>query len=277
MSLKSALKAKIPDDDIKKLPRAFDVIGSRERAVAIIEIPEELEKYEQYIAEAIMKLHKSVKSVLKKAGPRHGALRLREYKLIAGDANTEVLHVESGCRFKVDPQRAYFSPRESAERARIVGSVKPNEVVMVFFAGVGPLAILIAKKAKPGRVIGIEINPDAVRYFRENVALNKLRNVDVVEGDVRAVAGPWAGLCDRVLMPLPETAIEYIDDAIKCTKPCGIISLYCFAKEDEIVIFKERVTVAARRLGREAKFLGHELVLPYGPNIWKMRLDFEIG
>ncbi|MEM7813668.1 MAG: class I SAM-dependent methyltransferase family protein [Candidatus Aenigmatarchaeota archaeon] len=276
MSLKSALKGKIPDADLEKLPRAFDVIGSRGKAVAIIEIPEELAKYERYIADAIMKLHKSVKSVLKKASPRKGALRLREHKLIAGEPDTEVIHVEAGCRLKIDPQRAYFSPREAAERARIAERVRPNEVVMVFFAGVGPFAIIIAKKAKPGRVIGIEINPDAIRYFRENVALNKLRNIDVVEGDVRKQAASWYNLCDRVLMPLPESAIEYVDEAIKCTRPGGIVHLYCFAKEEELSSLEERVANAAKKLGRSATLLGHELVLPWGPRIWKARLDFMV-
>ena len=275
-TLRDVLKDKLSEPELKLVPTAFDIIGGRDKSVAIIEFPDELVKHEREIAEAIMRLHKSVKSVLKKASPRTGIHRLREYKLIAGDENTEVLHIESGCRFKLDPQRTYFSQRESAERLRIVEKVRAGETVMVFFAGAGPFAILAAKKTKAERVIGIEINPDAISYFRENVKLNKLQNVEAVEGDVHSKAEPYYGKCDRVLMPLPESSIEFIGEAIKCTKKGGIIHLYCFAKEEEVDDIEGKIAAAARDLGRDAKFLGHELVLPWGPRIWKMRVDVKL-
>jgi tRNA (guanine37-N1)-methyltransferase len=275
-TLRDVLKGKLSEDELKLVPSAFDIIGNRDKSVAIIEFPDELVKHEREIAEAIMRLHKSVKSVLKKASPRTGVLRLREYRLIAGDKNTEVIHVESGCRLRLDPQKTYFSQRESAERLRIVEKIRAGETVMVFFAGAGPFAILAAKKTKAERVIGIEINPDAIRYFHENVRLNKLKNVEVMEGDVRERASTYYGQCDRILMPLPERAVEYVDEAIKCTKPGGIIHLYCFAKEEEIDGIEENIAAIASSLNRDAKFLGHELVLPWGPRIWKMRVDVKL-
>lgn len=274
-TLRDLLKSGMSERELALVPSAFDVIGSRGKAVAIVEIPNELAAHAKDIAEAIMRLHKSVKSVLRKASPRRGLLRLREYELVAGDEDTEVVHAEAGCRFKVDPQKTYFSQRESAERERIVEKVRSSETVMVFFAGAGPFAILVAKKAKPARVIGIEINADAVRYFRENVKLNKV-DVEVVEGDVREKAKRFYGVCDRVLMPLPERAVEYASEAVSCAKKGGIVHLYCFAKEEEIADVKEKFAAAARDLGRQADFLGHELVLPWGPRIWKMRLDFRV-
>jgi len=276
-TLRDVLKTKLDADELALVPSSFDVIGSSEKAVAIVEIPERLGKHEKAIAEAIMHMHKSVKSVLRKTSPRKGILRLREYKLIAGDANTEVLHIESGCRFRLDPQKTYFSQREGTERLRIAEQVKAAECVMVFFAGAGPFAIVIAKKAKPAHVIGIEINPDAVGYFRENAKLNKLKNVEIVEGDVRKKAADFYDKCDRILMPLPESAIEYADEAIKCAKAGGIIHLYCFAKEEEIREIKQEFSEVAEALGRNAEMLGHELVLPYGPSVWKMRIDFKIS
>lgn len=275
-TLRDVLKDKLSEPELKLVPTAFDIIGSREKSVAIIEFPDELVKHEREITEAIMQLHKSVKSVLRKASPRKGILRLREYELIAGDKNTEVLHVESGCRFELDPQKTYFSQREGAERLRIVEKIRAGETVMVFFAGAGPFAILIAKKAKPARVIGIEINPDAIRYFRENAKLNKV-NVEVVEGDVRERASTYYDQCDRILMPLPESALEYVDEAIKCAKKGGVIHLYCFAKEEELPAIKEKIAAVASELNRTVKFEGHELVLPWGPRIWKMRVDCEIN
>ena len=54
----------------KSIPISFDIIGSREKAVAIVEIPEELKSKENQIAEQILKEHKNVKSVLKKLSER---------------------------------------------------------------------------------------------------------------------------------------------------------------------------------------------------------------
>jgi len=275
-TLRDLLKDRLNEKELVLVPTAFDILGSKEKAVAIIEIPAELTAHEKEIAEAVMKLYKSVKSVLRKASPRKGTLRLREYELIAGDENTEIIHVESGCRFKLNPQRTYFSQREGAERLRIIEKVQANETIMVFFAGAGPFAILIAKKTHAKKVVGIELNADAVSYFRENVRLNKLKNVEIVEGDVREKAEPYYGKCDRILMPLPESAIEYIDDAIKCSKKGGIVHLYCFAKEDEVKEIENKITAVADNISRRVEFLGHTLVLPYGPRIWKIRLDFTV-
>ena len=275
-TLRDLLKNKLTAEELKLVPTAFDVIGGKEKSVAIIEIPEQLIKHEQVIAETVMKLYKSVKSVLKKASPRKGILRLREYKLITGDPNTEVLHIESGCRFRLDPQKTYFSQREGAERLRIAEKVKGSETVMVFFAGAGPFAIVIAKKTKPVKVVGIEINPEAIRYFKENVRLNKLQNIEVVEGDVREKANKYYDACDHVFMPLPESAKEYVDEAIKCSRENGIVHLYCFAKEDELQKLEKEISDKAENLDRKIEFIGHQLVLPWGPRIWKIRLDFKV-
>ncbi len=263
----------MPSDKAKS-PRSFDVIGNKEKAVAIIETPDELKP--KSIAEAVMKKHKNVHSVLLKSSPRFGTYRTRKLKLIAGSRNTEVTHVEHGLRFLLDPRKAYFSPREGTERLRICGMIKPNETVMVFFAGIGPFAIAISKKTKAKKAIGIEINPDAVKYFRHNVKLNKLDNVEVVEGDVKNEARKFHGTCDRVVMPLPETSIDYLTDALNCLKPGGTVHMYCFAGEGDIVGLQNKIREAATNLNKRVEFLGEKKVLPYGPRIWKYRIDFVV-
>ena len=277
MTLKSLLKDKLNQKQLKHVPTSFDIIGSRERAVAVIKIPDELRKKKKIIANALMKKHKNVVSVLDKKSPRKGVYRTREYELIAGKKSIDVVHRESGCRFVLNPLNVYFSPRESAERLRIAEKVKPGEIVMIFFAGIGPFAIVMAKKSKPEKIIGIEINPEAVRYFRENVKLNKTKNLEIVLGDVRAKAKKYHGQCNRVLMPLPESAHEYLEDAIKCLKPEGVCHFYCFAKENEANKWKNKIKIAAKGVKRKIKFLGVRKVLQWGPGIWKIRIDFIVS
>ncbi|MFH1420638.1 MAG: class I SAM-dependent methyltransferase family protein [Candidatus Aenigmatarchaeota archaeon] len=276
MTLKKILESSLSEEELKLAPSSFDLVGSKEKTVAIIELPEQLLSKKKVIALALMKKHKNVKTVLLKKSPRSGIYRLHDYELLAGDENTLVIHQESGCKFLVDVRKAYFSTRESTERMRIAKLVGSEEVVMVFFAGVGPFAIIIAKKAKPSRVIGIEINPDASHYFRESLKLNKLTNVEVVEGDVRVHAPKYFSAADRIIMALPETGHEFLEEAMNCLKPEGIVHFYCFASPSELVAKKKLVEEAAKQLGKTVSFHGIHKVLQWGPTIWKMRIDFSV-
>ena len=115
--LREELGRFIPEDSIGLVTRSFDIYGSKRKAVVVIEIPEELREYEGSIARAIIKVNKNVASVLEKESGRRGDYRTRELRLVAGDPDTEVLHRESGCVFRLNPRTVYFSPRESSERA----------------------------------------------------------------------------------------------------------------------------------------------------------------
>ena len=274
MSFRDLLVKKLTKKELQLVPRSFDLIGSKDKAVAIIEIPEKLGRRKKVIANAIMRQHPNVKTVLAKASARQGTYRTRKYEFLKGDRNTEVIHVENGCRFLLDVRKTYFSPREGTERQRIARLVQKNEIVMVFFAGIGPFAVLIAKKSKPKRVVGIEVNEDAVRYFWENVRLNKLDNVDVVHGDVREKAGNYYGQCSRVIMPLPEKAADFLNEAAGCLEKKGIIHLYFFSDDGKISDWRKKI----RKILRKKTIRIHNVskVLPYGPGISKYRMDIEV-
>jgi tRNA (guanine37-N1)-methyltransferase len=106
--LKELLKNKLSESELKIAPSSFDIIGSKKKAIAIVEIPDQLRNRKMLIAEMIMKLNKNVKSVLAKASARKGKYRIREYELIAGENDTEVIHQEYGYYLKLDPQKVYF-------------------------------------------------------------------------------------------------------------------------------------------------------------------------
>jgi len=276
MTIKQILKNKLPKKELDLVPSSFDIIGNKDKAVAIIELDDKIKKKAKIIANALMKKHKNVKSVLLKASPRSGIFRTRDYKIIGGSKNTEVMHVENGCRMLLDPTTVYFSPRESTERQRITELVKRDEVVMVFFAGVGPFVVEIAKKSNPKNVLAIEINPIAVDYLIKNIKLNKLTNVEILLGDVTEKSTQFYGRCDRVLMPLPEKSIDYLQDAINCLKKGGICHFYCFSDEEKLDQWKTRLNHIAANMHRKIIFIGVQKVLPYGPRIWKYRIDFVV-
>ncbi|MEM5801781.1 MAG: class I SAM-dependent methyltransferase family protein [Candidatus Aenigmatarchaeota archaeon] len=249
----------------------FDIIGSKEKAVAIVEIPEGVDEKE--IAKEIMTKNKNVKSVLKKMSKRKGEYRLWELKLIAGEKNTEVVHKEYGYFLRLDPKKVYFSPREATERQRIASQVKENEIVMLFFAGIGAQAVAIAKKQpKVKKIIGIEINPDAFYYMEENIRINKISHLVLpVLGDVKEKAKDFFKICDRVIMPLPLEAEKFLDSALNCLKEKGIIHFYSIDSED----FNETIKKISKKI-KNFKIIKKNIVLPYAPRKFKVCIDFEV-
>jgi tRNA (guanine37-N1)-methyltransferase len=274
-TIKEYLQDKLPCDSLEDIPSSFDILGSREKAVALIEIPEEVEEYAPLIAEAIMVIHKNVETVLSKESGREGEYRLRELELIAGNPNTEVIHKESGCRFKLDPRETYFSTRESTERERINQKVNPGEKVLVMFGGVGPFAVCIARKHPNVKVITIEINPKAHHYCVENVKLNKIQDqVIPILGDVRDICPKLNNKFDRVLMPLPKGANEYLDLAVPIMNNGGVLHFYHWAHEDDLWSeAKLLVKEVATNFGRKVEFIDHEQVSLYSPRVYKIRVD----
>jgi len=256
-------------------PSSFDIIGH----IAIIEVPEKLKRKRKLLAEVIMSLNKHIKTVLEKASERKGVYRIRKYRFLAGEKKFETIHKEYGCLFKLDPTKVYFSPRELTERQRIASMVKENEVVMVMFAGIAPYAIQIAKKQpKVKEVIAIELNPVAVKYARENVILNKVQDkVKVVEGDVREKCKEFYGKCDRVVMPLPKGAEDFLNIAVNCLKRKGYIHFYNWGVEPHIFENAEKIVEEKlRMLGVKYEIIGKKKVLPYAPRKWKVCLDIYV-
>jgi len=274
MKLKEILNKNLTKKQMDLLPRAFDIIGD----VALVEIPKELRSKKKEIAKAIVKLHPGVKTVCNKTGERAGEYRLPSLEIILGK-ETETEHKEFGCRFRVDVKGAYFSGREATERQRIASMVKPGEKVLVMFSGICPLPIIIAKKQpKVGTVFGIDINPKAHEYAVENVRVNRVPLlVTPVLGNVRVEVPKLKEKFDRILMPLPKGAHEFLDVAFECIKKGGVIHFYHWDREDDLYTKALKiVNDEAKKAGEKVKILDKRKVLPYGPRIWKIVIDFKV-
>jgi tRNA (guanine37-N1)-methyltransferase len=273
--LRAELRGIIPEELVDLVPSSFDIIGSREKAIGIIEIPAGLEEHERDIAEAMMNANKNLVSVLAKESERTGEFRTRSYRMITGDPDTEVLHKESGCLFRVDPRRVYFSTRESTERDRLVEEVESGEDILVMFSGIAPLPIRIAKAHENVRVTGVELNPEAHSYAVENIFLNKVADrVRLIQGDVREVCPSMGEIFDRVLMPLPRGAYLFLDVAIPLLREGGTLHFYHWSPEKEPFIeAEELMSEAAARAGKRHRITDRVRVSQYSPRVWKIRLD----
>lgn len=269
MSLKRRLEGIVPPSLIERVPTSFEIIGSRSGAVAVVEIPEELEEYKYEIAKAITAANKHVKTVLRKLGGRTGDYRLYNFEVLI-EGPTEVLHKEHGYYIKVDPTKVYFSSRDQTDRLDVAKKVGEGERVLYLFAGVGPYAIAIAKFARPRIIVAVELNPWGFKYMVENFKLNKIKNAVAIHGDVAAVAPLLRGKFDRVLMTLPLGAYKYLPLAFQCLERGGVVHFYHLGREEDPYRDAEEIV---KSVCPNCQIIGRRIVRDYAPGIYKVRID----
>jgi tRNA (guanine37-N1)-methyltransferase len=271
------LADKLPSNLLRSVPRAIDFVGD----IAIVEIPPELTDHKKIIGEAILKAHKQTSTVLAKSGAVEGVYRIRDFEVIAGIKKTVTVYREYGCMYHVDVAKAYFSPRLSTEHNRVASQVKDGETIVDLFAGVGPFAILIAKKHENVRVYAVDVNPDAIALLKRNIAVNRAeKQVVPLFGDARQVVRErLSGKADRVIMNLPETALEFVGVACEALKSAGgIMHYYGFVKaSNPLETAKVRLSEAVSQNNRQIKnFLLAKTVREVAPYTWQVVVDAQI-
>jgi tRNA (guanine37-N1)-methyltransferase len=271
------LEKKLPPYSMASLPSAIDFVGD----IAIIEIPPELDTYKSMIGEAILQAHRKVRTVLAKASAISGTYRLREFSVIAGEPKTTTIHRENHCQYYVDLAKAYFSPRLSYEHSRVASLVKEGETIVDLFAGVGPFAIQIAKTHENVKVCAVDVNPDAVELLKRNVRLNRVEGkVHPILGDAKQVVEKrLTGIADRVIMNLPEKALEFVEAACQAlTSEGGIVHFYSFVSgSDSLENVKLRFANEVDKCGRKVReTLFSRFVRETAPYQWQVVFDERI-
>ena len=278
--LREKLSTTLSSEELNQIYNSFDIIGD----IAIIKVPNGKIFNAEKAAKQIMDVNKNVKTVLVQTSPILGDFRVRNLRLIAGEDKTTTKYKESGCVFAVDVEKCYFSPRLSHERSRIASLVKSAETVVNMFSGVGCFSIIIAKTVSKTKVFSIDINPIAVKYMEENVRLNRVYGkVIPLFGDSKDIINvQLQGEADRVLMPLPEKALEYLPYSVSALKKTGgWIHYYDFqyAAGNEKPVEKTKLKVAQKldNLGISYIFAFSRVVRSTGPNWYQTVLDIQVA
>ncbi len=153
---------------------------------------------------------------------KRGQPRRTEEKLLHGKpVLTEELKTKNGDTLSFDiPPQAFF--QVNTLQAEILYNLvldlaeeKDKGLVFDLFCGTGSIGMFLAKSVE--RVIGVEINEEAVRVASANVAKNKIFNMDFFQGDVNkllpsikerpslvVVDPPRAGLAKKLIEPLSQ-------------------------------------------------------------------------
>ena len=237
---------------------AYDVIGD------ILIVGEDVtnEKCEELLEK------KNINVVLRKKGIHHGEFRTQDMEVVCGEKRKETLYKENGVQLKLDVEKCYFSPRLGTERMRIASLVKEGEKVLVLFSGVGPYCIVLAKNTEAVKIVGVEKNKVAHDYAVWNC--RKYPYVKLFNEDAKDFS--FDEKFDRVLMPLPKSAEDFLDVALKCVKKKGIVHFYDFLHENDIP------DVALEKIKRKCKCKVLDVVKcgQYSPGKFRICVDFQV-
>jgi tRNA (guanine37-N1)-methyltransferase len=274
--LKQVLGSILTPQETAQVYSAFDQVGD----IVIIKIPDDLAAKKQVIANAILANVKTAKAVFAQVSAVKGDYRVRDLEFLAGENRTITEYKEHACRFKVDVAKTYFSPRLSTERLRIAKMVGDSETIVNMFAGVGTYSVVIARTNKTCKVHSIDSNSAASELDKVNAKLNKVhdRIVSICGDASEVIKEQLVGQADRVLMPLPERAREFIEPAVLALKQKGVVHYFAHVKADNKHASKELGLADAHDAFQkyDHDVTGVTVVREVGPRIYQIVADVSV-
>lgn len=117
-----------------------------------------------------------LRSVVNKIGQIESEFRFYNLECVAGENNKyETIQIEDKVRFRVDVSKVYWCSKLSTERNRLIEKyLQGDQVLTDMMCGIGPLAVKSAVKNKNLKVVCNDLNPEGIRYAKENIELNKV-------------------------------------------------------------------------------------------------------
>ena len=246
------------------LPSSYQLVGD----VLLIKLMKIRSlKQKKKIALAIMKLMPYVKTVceIKGVGEEFRVPRIRK---LAGNGTINI-HKEHGILYKLDVSKIMFSKGNLFERQRLVSKIK-KEIIIDMFAGIGYFSLGL-KKAK--KIYAIEKNPVAFRYLKENIKLNKAKNIVPILGDNRKIARELKGTADRVIMGYFPSTDKFLPSALMMLKKKGVIHFHNSYSEKEL--WKKPIN-QIKKLKVSYRVLSKKKVKSVSPRAWHVVMDIAV-
>ena len=254
------------DIDTESLRGGWEKIGD----ILIVELPAALEGKKLEIGKELLKLFPKSKSVVNRRAIE-GTHREPEIEVIAG-GETETIHKENYCIFKIDVSKVMFSAGNVSERQRMAAISNNTETVLDMFSGIGQFSIPLAKHSRPRKVYAIEKSPVTFEFLKENVRLNRLGNVEPILGDCREVKTPE---CDRIIMGYFFEPEKYLPRAIESLASNGTIHFHDIVMKKDIPKRTEELKKKIEKFGRDAE-ITHRIIKSYAPSRWHVVFDLEV-
>ena len=181
---------------------------------------------------ALLERHPEITTIVTNINERKTSMVLGENgQVIYGKGYIE--DVLCGITFRISPKSFYQVNavqteklyRKAVEYAGLTG----KEVVLDAYCGIGTIGMVAAGKA--ARVIGVELNEDAIKDAAANAKRNKIKNIDFYQkdaGEFMIQLAEQGEHIDTVFMDPPRTGSDeiFLDSLVKL-KPKKVVYISC--------------------------------------------------
>lgn len=185
-----------------------------------------------HFVQALLKAHPEITTIVQNINGRGTSMVLgdKEHILYGRGMIEDVL---CGCRFCISSRSFYqVNPVQTEKlyaKAVELAGLTGQEVVLDAYCGIGTIGIIAARKAK--QVIGVELNPDAVRDAIQNAKGNRISNIRFYCNDATRFMSQMAenkATADVVLMDPPRSgSTEEFIRAVKAVRAKRVVYVSC--------------------------------------------------
>jgi 23S rRNA (uracil1939-C5)-methyltransferase len=176
--------------------------------------------------------HPEITTILLNINDKHTTMVLGEREeVLYGKGYIEDTLCEM--RFRISPKSFYqVNPVQAQvlyQKALSMAQLRKDDVVIDAYCGTGTIGILASKSVK--KVIGVELNKDAIKDARQNAKQNDAKNVEFYVGDAGAFMSGMAKESEKVdvviLDPPRKGCGEVLLGALSELKPARILYISC--------------------------------------------------
>jgi tRNA wybutosine-synthesizing protein 2 len=159
-----------------------------------------------------------------------GVNRKPELIHLAGDPDTEVLHLENGVKFIIDLSNITFSGGNRGLRERLVKQVQDGEHLLDMFAAVGNLSLQPIFYHNITAIL-VERDPYTFKYLVKSLQANQMDPLIAYNLDCRKISlQNWA---DRIFMGFHDVDYSHFSRAIEAAKENVFLHLHPLTPSDQ--------------------------------------------
>lgn len=225
-----------PFDDVKMNGFLRHVLVKRGFAsgeiMVVLVTGEEQFKSKRSFINALLSRHPDITTIVQNINNKRTSLVLGDKSIVLYGKGT-IKEQLCGYTFSISPKAFYqINPLQTEvlyNKAMEFAQIKKDDVVIDAYCGTGTIGIIASKYA--GRVVGVELNRDAVRDARKNAKINNVDNIDFVCADAGKYMVEIAqqGLsADVVIMDPPRAGsdLNFLKSVVKLS-PDRVVYISC--------------------------------------------------
>lgn len=190
-----------------------------------------INKKDEFIKD-ILKYNPNVTTIIQNFNNKHTSMILGDKSTILygkGYINDKLC----GFKFKISPSSFYQVNRFQTEvlykKALLLATFIGDETIIDAYCGIGTISLIASEKVK--KVIGVELNKDAIKDAIKNASLNKISNVQFICDDAGHYMEKLAKnnfKLDALIMDPPRSgaSIKFLKSVLKL-RPNKIVYISC--------------------------------------------------